>query len=173
MWTRDSAMDNSANAIFLPNHVVPLVLSTQCSVLAGLPKNSSKRQSNLMKLFGTPTTKKSKLDHVEVNSKAPTLEDKPAKEHEPEVELPNPEVMTEEVTPLIQDTPERNTSSLVTDMNDSIHMPSNTITKSNKMWLINHREPETCYKFPPKQYKDSSEKEVVKQRYCSIDWFKT
>lgn len=52
-----------------------------------------------------------------------------------------------------------------------IDLPNQEITPEKKMQLIRSPPPEADFSFPPKQYKDSSEKGGVKLRYCSRDWF--
>lgn len=39
------------------------------------------------------------------------------------------------------------------------------------MQLIRNHQPEPDFNFPQQQFKDSSHKKGVKQRYCSKDWF--
>ena len=60
---------------------------------------------------------------------------------------------------------------LTIDIITVIGLPNQEITPEKKMQLIRNRQPEDDFSFPPKQYKDSSEKGGVKQRYCSRDWF--
>ena len=70
------------------------------------------------------------------------------------------------------DNGQKDTQPLAIDIFNVIGQPSQKITSETKLRIITNRQPEADFKFPPKQYKDSSEKGGVKQRYCSRDWFK-
>lgn len=57
------------------------------------------------------------------------------------------------------------------DIADIIKLPLQDITNEKKFHFIKNRQPEKDFKFPPRQYKDSSEAKGVKQRYCLREWF--
>jgi hypothetical protein len=46
------------------------------------------------------------------------------------------------------------------------------VDTDTKMMLINSRVPEDGFKFPARFYKDTHEKDGVKRRFCSRDWFR-
>jgi hypothetical protein len=48
---------------------------------------------------------------------------------------------------------------------------SESLTDADKMTLINERQPEATFAFPPKIYKDKRAKLGVMKRYCSHNWF--
>ena len=45
------------------------------------------------------------------------------------------------------------------------------VSDNEKLHLIENRVPESSFKFPPKEYKDKSEKGGSKRRYCQREWF--
>ena len=55
------------------------------------------------------------------------------------------------------------------DIANVIKLPLQDITDEMKCNLIKNRLPDKDFKFPPKQYKDSSETGGVKQRHCLRD----
>ena len=61
------------------------------------------------------------------------------------------------------------------DIADVLVQPNDEIRPTSEvmMRLINNREPEANFKFPSKQYKDTSEKTGVKLRRCSRVWLNT
>jgi len=63
----------------------------------------------------------------------------------------------------------------VTDIGDiacRIMSRAMAVNKGTKTKLINSRMPEDDFKFPARIYKDTNEKDGLKRRYCSRDWFR-
>ena len=144
-------------------------------------RRQPRKQPSILTFFGsTPNKKRCTTTATDIgNIQPPDITMNSADHHEDAVALAldqaSKNIVEIEILPtsntLTAEKGKEDSKSLGTDIIKVVGQQNQEISPETKLHLIKNRQPETDFNFPPKQYKDSTEKGDVRQRYCSRDWF--